>query len=35
MAYILLQYHSQVPAPGPIFSVAGHRTWQDLASHRH
>jgi len=31
MPYISLQYHRQVPAPGPIFWVAGHRTCQDLA----
>jgi len=31
MPYFSIQYHRQVPAPGPIFSVAGHRTCQDLA----
>jgi len=31
MPYISLQYHRQVPAPGPIFSLAGHGTCQDLA----
>ena len=30
--YILLKYHRQVQAPGPNFSVAGHRTCQDRAS---
>ena len=25
------KYHRQVAAPGPIFSVAGHRTCHDLA----
>jgi len=31
MPYISLQYHRQVPVPGPMFWVAGHRTCQDLA----
>jgi len=32
--YILLKFHRQVPAPGPNFSVAGHRTCQDRAWRR-
>ena len=31
---ILLKFHRQVPAPGPNFSVAGHRTFQDRAWRR-
>jgi len=27
----IITYHRQVPASGPIFSVAGHRTCQDVA----
>ena len=32
--YILSKFHRQVPAPGPNFSVAGHRTCQDRAWRR-